>query len=164
MLLTGAGLMLKSFLRLRSVNPGFVSQSVMTLTVDLEDSTHRTAGQMQAFHTRALAELSVCPGAVVAGAVDWLPLGDALGNGRISKWKGDLRPRGFIVDKPCASPAYFRLMGIRLLRGREFTERDNKTAPGVVHREPVRRTNLWPGEDPVESAFRWKIIPNPKIG
>src|SRR5882762_8686071 len=78
MLLTGAGLMLKSFLRLRSANPGFVSQSVMTLTVDLQDSTYRTAGQMQAFHTRALAELSGLPGAVVAGAVDWLPLGDAL--------------------------------------------------------------------------------------
>src|SRR6266446_6362432 len=161
MLLTGAGLMLKSFLRLRSVNPGFVSQSVMTLTVDLEDSTHRTAGQMQAFHTRALAELSGLPGAVVAGAVDWLPLGDALAMGDFQV-EGRLRPRGFIVDKPCVSPSYFKAMGIRLLRGREFTERDNKTAPGVVIvSQSVART-LWPGEDPVGKRISMEDHPKPE--
>src|SRR5207253_9202498 len=98
-------LMLKSSLRPRSVNPRFVSQSVMTLTVDLEDSTYRTAAQMQAFHTRTLAGLSGLPGAVVAGAVDWLPLGEALAMGDFQV-EGRLRPRSFIVDKPCVSPGY----------------------------------------------------------
>ena len=161
MLLTGAGLMLKSFLRLRSVNPGFVSQSVMTLTVDLEDSTYRTAGQMQAFHTRTLAGLSGLPGAVVAGAVDWLPLGEALAMGDFQV-EGRLRPRSFIVDKPCVSPGYFRAMGIRLQRGREFTERDNKTAPGVVIvSQSVART-LWPGEDPVGKRISMEDHPKPE--
>src|SRR5882724_1463628 len=160
-LLTGAGLMLKSFLLLRSANPGFVSQNVMTLTVDLQDSTYRTAAQMQAFHTRALAELSSLPGAVVAGAVDWLPLGNALTMGDFQV-EGRLRPSAFIVDKPCVSPGYFRAMGIRLLRGREFTERDNKTAPGVVIvSQSVART-LWPGEDPVGKRISMEDHPKPE--
>jgi len=160
-LLTGAGLMLKSFLRLRSVNPGFVSQNVMTLTVNLQDSIYRTAGQMKAFHTRTLAELSSLPGVVVAGAVDWLPLGDALAMGDFQV-EGRLRPSGFIVDKPCVSPGYFRAMGIRLLRGREFTERDNKSAPGVVIvSQSVART-LWPGEDPVGKRISMEDHPKPE--
>src|SRR2546429_1781119 len=57
-LLTGAGLMLKSFLRLRSVDPGFSTQRLITLTVDLPDSNYRAAAQLQAFHTRTMAELS----------------------------------------------------------------------------------------------------------
>jgi putative ABC transport system permease protein len=161
MLLTGAGLMSKSFLRLRSANPGFVSQNVMTLTVDLQDSTYRTAAQMHAFHTRALAQLSNLPGAVVAGAVDWLPLGDALTMGDFQV-EGRLRPPTFIVDKPCVSPGYFRAMGIRLLRGREFAERDNKTAPGVVIvSQSVART-LWPGEDPVGKRISMEDHPKPE--
>ena len=160
-LLTGAGLMLKSFLRLRSANPGFVSQSVMTLTVDLQDSTYRTADQMQAFHTRALAELSSLPGAVIAGAVDWLPLGGALTMGDFQV-EGALRPPAFIVDKPCISPGYFRAMEIRLLRGREFTERDNKTAPGVVIvSQSVART-LWQSEDPVGKRISMEDHPKPQ--
>ena len=160
-LLTGAGLMLKSFLRLRSANPGFVSQSVMTLTVDLQDSTYRTADQMQAFHTRALAELSSLPGAGIAGAVDWLPLGGALTMGDFQV-EGALRPPAFIVDKPCISPGYFRAMEIRLLRGREFTERDNKTAPGVVIvSQSVART-LWQSEDPVGKRISMEDHPKPQ--
>jgi len=70
----GAGLMLKSFLRLRSVNPGFSPHSAMTLTVDLPDSIYRTAPQMEAFHTQALDELSRLPGVIAAGAVNWIPV------------------------------------------------------------------------------------------
>jgi putative ABC transport system permease protein len=161
MLLTGAGLMLKSFLRLRSANPGFVSQNVMTVTVDLPDSAYRTANQMQAFHTRTLAELSRLPGTVVAGAVDWLPLGDVLTMGDFQV-EGLLRPLGFIVDKPCVSPGYFRAMGIRLLRGREFTERDNKTAAGVVVVSQSVARALWPGEDPVGKRISMEDHPKPE--
>jgi putative ABC transport system permease protein len=159
-LLTGAGLMLESFLRLRAVNPGFSPRSVMTMTVDLPDSTYRTAGQMQAFHTRTLAELSRLPGVLVAGAVDWVPLGGELTMGTFQVEGG--RPRGFIVDKPCISPGYFKAMGIQLLLGREFTERDNATAPGVVVvSQSVART-LWPGADPVGKRISMEDEPKPE--
>jgi putative ABC transport system permease protein len=133
----------------------------MTLTVDLEDSAYRTAGQMQAFHTRTLRELSSLQGSIVAGAVDWLPLGDALTMGDFQV-QGRPRPPGFIVDKPCVSPGYFRAMGIRLLGGREFTERDNETAPGVVIvSQSVART-LWPGEDPMGKRVSMEDHPKPE--
>src|SRR5262249_40452875 len=61
-LLVGAGLLLKSFLRLRAVHPGFQPANLTIMTVDLPDSTYRTAAQMRAFHSRTLAELSRIPG------------------------------------------------------------------------------------------------------
>ncbi|HEY2459377.1 MAG TPA: ABC transporter permease [Candidatus Acidoferrum sp.] len=159
-LLTGAGLMLKSFLLLRNVNPGFVAHSVMTMTVDLPDSTYRTTSQMQAFDTRTIAGLSRLPGIVVAAAVDWMPLSGALAMGTFQV-EGGRRPRGFMVDKPCISSGYFRAMGIRLMRGREFTEGDNATAPGVVVvSQSVART-LWPGQDPLGKRISMEDDPKP---
>ncbi len=160
-LLTGAGLMLNSFLRLRAVNPGFSPHSVMTMTVDLPDSSYRMASQMQAFHTRTLGELARLPGALGVGAVDWLPLAETLAMGTFQV-EGGQRPPGFMVDKPCISPGYFRAMGIRLLRGREFTGADNGTALGVVIvSQSVART-LWPGQDPLGRRISMEDDPTPK--
>jgi putative ABC transport system permease protein len=160
-LLTGAGLMLKSFLRLRAVNPGFSPHSVMTMTVDLPDSAYRTALQMQAFHTQTLAELSRLPGVLVASAVDWVPLGGQLTKGTFQV-EGGQRPRGFMVDKPCVSHGYFRAMGIQLVHGREFTERDSAAAPGVVVvSQSVTRT-LWPGKDPLGKRISMEDEPKPE--
>jgi predicted permease len=159
-LLTGAGLMLKSFLRLQVVNPGFSPHSVMTMTVDLPDSEYRTASQIQAFHARTLEELSRLPGLLAAGAVNWIPLGRGLVMGTFQV-EGGLRPPGFMVDKTCVSPGYFRAMGMAVLRGRGFTEADNATAPGVVIvSESVART-LWPGQDPVGKRISMEDEPKP---
>ena len=160
-LLTGAGLLLKSFLRLRTVNPGFSPHSVLTITVDLPDSTYRTAAQMRAFHARTLAELARLPGVPASGAVNLLPLGGFLTMGTFQV-EGGRRPPGFMVDKPCISPGYFRAMGIQLLRGREFTETDNETAPGVVVvSQSVART-LWTGQDPVGKRISMEDEPKPE--
>jgi predicted permease len=133
----------------------------MTMTVDLPDSAYRTALQMQTFHTQTLAELSRLPGAVGAGAVDWVPLGGELVKGTF-QLEGGQRPRGFIVDKPCISPGYFRAMGIRLVRGREFTEHDSATTPGVVVvSQSVART-LWPGKDPLGKRISMEDDPKPE--
>ncbi len=59
-LLAGAGLMLKSFSRIRSVNPGFRAGNVLTMTVELPESTYQTAAQMRAFHQRTLEKLPAC--------------------------------------------------------------------------------------------------------
>ena len=159
-LLSGAGLMVKSFLRLRAVKPGFEPGNVMTMTVDLPESAYRTAAEMRAFHTRTLESLAKLPGVLAAGAVDWVPLGGALTKGTFQV-EGGQRPRGFMVDKPCVSPGYFRAMGIQLKRGREFTEGDNATAPGVaVVSQSVART-LWPGEDPLGKRVSMEDDPTP---
>jgi predicted permease len=146
-LLTGAGLMLKSFLRMRAVNPGFRAENIVTLSVDLPDSTYKTAAAMQAFDALTLSKLSNLPGVISAGAVNWLPLLPWLVSGNFHL--GDGRPmlRGYMVDKAAVSPDYFRVMGIRLLNGRSFADRDSSNAPPVaIISQSVART-FWPGND-----------------
>lgn len=153
--------MLKSFLRLRAVNPGFLPHSLLTITVDLPDSTYRTPAQMRAFHARTLDELSRLPAVSASGAVNLLPLGGFLTMGTFQV-EGRERPPGFMVDKPCISPGYFKAMGMRLLSGREFTEADNETAPGVVVvSQSVART-LWPGQHPVGKRISMEDEPKPE--
>src|SRR5206468_1556464 len=74
---------------------------------------------------------------------------------------GNPRPPGFMVDKPCVSPGYFRAFGIRFLRGRDFTERDNSTAPGVVIVTRSVAERLWPGTDPIGKQISMEDHPKP---
>jgi predicted permease len=161
-LLAGAGLLLKSFLRLRAVHPGFEPANVMIMTVDLPESTYRTAAQMRAFHSRTLAELSHLPGVSAAGAVNYTPLGEFLTRGDFQVQGGLPLPPGYTVDKPCVSAGYFKAMGIRLLQGREFAESDNQKAPGVVIVSKSVARSLWPGEDPL--GKRISMEDQPKTG
>lgn len=170
-LLTGAGLMLKSFSRILAVDPGFRTENVLTMTVDLPgmsgfrfgqgSSVYQTTPQIQAFHMRILAKLSSLPGVVAAGAVNWLPLQSGLMWGDFHI-EGDRRlPRNYVVDKPAVSPEYFRVMGIRFLRGRGFTEQDNNGAPGVAIVSQSVARSIWPGENPIGKRITLEDHPKP---
>jgi putative ABC transport system permease protein len=148
-LLTGAGLMLKSFMRMRTVDPGFRTQSILTMTVDLPDSTYPTTPAIQAFHTQILEKLTNLPAIIAAGAVNWMPLQPVLVRGDFHLEGGRRLPRGYIVAKPAVSPDYFGVMGIRLLQGRGFTDQDNSSAPGVAIVSQSVVNTLWPGEEPI---------------
>jgi predicted permease len=146
-LLVGAGLLVRSFLRLNTVRPGFLPGHVMTMTVDLPGSKYATAAGLHAFHTRLLGSLTALPHVIAAGAVNWLPLGDMLIRGDVILSRGREARPGFQVTKAAVSPGYLRAMGITLTRGRDFTDRDHDGAAGVVivSRSVARR--LWPHED-----------------
>ncbi len=161
-LLTGAGLLLKSFWRIHSVDPGFRPENVLAVTIDLPGSHYRTPAQMRAFHQSTLEKLSSLPGIETAGAVNWMPLGGNLIRGDFKLEGGRERPRGYMVDKPVVSPGYFRAMGIRLLRGRAFSERDNAAAPGVVVVSNSVARALWPGEDPIGKRIAMQERPKPE--
>ena len=148
-LLAGAGLLIKSFLRLQAVDPGFRSDHVIALTVDLPGARYPSATSAQAFHADLLSRLSGLPQVVAAGAVNWRPLGGMLIRGTVVLDGGRKVPAGVLVAKPGVSPAYFRAMDIRLARGREFTDRDGATAPGVAVVSQSAARVLWPGEDPI---------------
>lgn len=161
-LLTGAGLMIRSFVRIRAVDPGFRTENILTMTVDLPGASYPTAAAIQAFCANALSKISSQPGVVTAGAVNWMPLQPALVQGDFKLDGGRKLPPGFIAAKPAVSPDYFRVMGIRFLQGRGFTERDNGTAPGVaIVSQTVART-LWPGEDPIGKRITMEDEPKPK--
>jgi putative ABC transport system permease protein len=131
-LLTGAGLMLKSFLRLRAVDPGFRPDHVVTLTVNLPGSTYSTVQKVHAFQHDTLARLSSLPDVVVAGAVNWRPLGGQHMNGDFQVDGPSALPVNFNVDKPTVSPGYLGAMGITLLRGRDFKDSDDAAGAGVA--------------------------------
>jgi predicted permease len=161
-LLTGAGLMLKSFMRMRAVDPGFRTENIVTMTVDLPDASYPTATAIQAFHADILAKLLNVPGVAAAGAVNFMPLQPVLIQGDFNFDGGRKWPRGYIVAKPAVSPDYFRVMGIRFLKGRGFTEQDNSSGPGVaIISQSVART-LWPGEEPIGRRLTMEDEPKPK--
>ncbi len=145
-LLSGAGLMVKTLLRLRAVEPGFRPDNVYTMSIDLPDSIYHEARDIQSVYSRLLASLSSKPGITAAGAVNWLPLGGMLTKGDFQVQDRQLPPH-YLADKLVVSPGYFRSMGIRLLSGRDFSDSDQAGAPGVaVISESVART-IWAGED-----------------
>jgi predicted permease len=161
-LLTGAGLMLKSFLRMRAVNPGFRPDNILTMTVDLPDSVYQTTTAIQEFHTRTLEQLSNIPGVVATGAVNWLPLGTSLVRGDFHLEGGRPLPQNYNVDKPAVSSEYFRIMGIRLVSGRFFSSRDNLNAPSVAIVSQSVARDLWPGEDPIGKRLTLEDDPAPQ--
>ena len=160
-LLTGAGLMLKSFARMRSVNPGFRAGNVLTMTVDLPDSVYRTTHEIKAFHARTLDKLANLPGVAAVGAVNWMPFAGALTTGTFQIEGRPSSSHGW-ADKPGVSSGYFRAMGIPLLQGRYFTDQDSASAPGVaiVSQSVARR--LWPKEDPVGKRISMEDHPQAK--
>jgi putative ABC transport system permease protein len=148
-LLAGAGLMVKSFLRMRAVDPGFRPENVLTLVVSLPDSIYHTAAAKHEFQARLLEKLTALPGVTAAGAVDLRPMGEFMLNGGVAIDRGRQLPVNYLVDKPCVSPGYFPAMGIRLLAGRDFTPRDDLSAPGVAIVSQSVAREAWPGENPI---------------
>jgi putative ABC transport system permease protein len=161
-LLTGAGLMLKSFVRMRAVSPGFHPENTLTMSVDLPASLYPTTTAIRSFHTRTLEKLSNLPDVSAAGTVNWLPMVPDLMHGDFHPDGANMMPPGYLADKPTVTPEYFRAMGIRLLSGRAFTERDNSSAPRVVViSQSVART-VWPGDDPVGKRITMEEHPTPQ--
>lgn len=167
-LLVGAGLLARSFLRLTSVDPGYRTGDalVMDILIPWADDERETARNMR-FHQELLARLAEIPGVRQAGSVNILPLGDGGegSSGAFLKINGTEVIRGFedyarLAKEPgrsgealyrVASAGYFRAMGIPLVRGRLFDGSDvaDSTHPhaAVVSRSLAEAA--WPGEDPI---------------
>jgi predicted permease len=148
-LLVGAGLMIKSFVRMRSAEKGYDGSRVMTLAVDLPSLRYPDVPRQRAFHTALLRELSRLPGVRGAGAVSYRPMGDVGMMGDFAVEGLTPFPKGYSVDKMLVSPDYFATMGMRLIRGRDFVPADDDHAPGVVIVSEGLARRLWPGSEPL---------------
>jgi putative ABC transport system permease protein len=148
-LLVGAGLLIQSLWRLRQVSPGFNPQNVLTLAVGIPEVKYPTKKQAQFFQDLT-ARIETLPGVSSASAIAPLPLSaDRFGisfeiEGRPVA-KGDQPSADFFT----ISHEYFKTMQIPLLKGREFTDRDQKQAPGVIIVNQAFARKFFPGEDPV---------------
>jgi putative ABC transport system permease protein len=150
-LLIGAGLLLKSFVTLRTRPLGFNPSGVVIGNVTLPEAGYGTAARTKAYFREALARLQAQPDLQTAGLVSALPL--ARTGARI---RGDITPegetrtrKGIWVNKIAVGGDYFRAMGIPLVRGRLFDAHDGPQAPGVFIISQSLADRLWPGRSPL---------------
>jgi putative ABC transport system permease protein len=149
-LLTGAGLFLKSFTRLASWNPGFETEHLTTAWLLAPHSKYPTGPQVADLFRRAVEEVGSLPGVVSAGAASAGPLfgGTETGElrivGRDAEAEGPPTARWFDVD-----PNYFATLGVPVLRGRAFTASDVGGAPDVAIVNAALARRYWQGQDPI---------------
>lgn len=146
-LLVVAGLLLRSFHRMLSVDPGMNPHNVLTLTFDLPDKKYSDKQQID-FYTQLLPRLQSVPGVSSAAAVTPLPLS---GNGAIITFQIEGRPvpraEEPSADIKIATPNYFHTMSIALLSGRDFNAHDDEKAPGVVIVNQAFAQRYFPNEN-----------------
>jgi putative ABC transport system permease protein len=159
-LLSGAGLLAQSFLRLRDVNPGFDPNGVATVRVALPDSGYRKPGQAADFYGKLIPKVSALPGVTSAAAAWWLPLSGSEIEFDVENPERPLPPSDRPVSQAnTVTPGYFATLRIPLRRGRLFTERDDRKAPYVVVVNESFAKQFFPGEDPVGK----RIIPDGSV-
>ncbi|HTM25068.1 MAG TPA: ABC transporter permease [Vicinamibacterales bacterium] len=151
MLLVGAGLMMRSFMRLQSVDPGFRPEQALTFDLTLPDARYQEDAKRVAFFDRLMPKLRALPGVRAAGAVMGLPLSGMQFN---ISFKVQGRPPVPPADEPSmeirvASPEYFATIGIPLKRGRLFTEQDREGSPSVVLITESAARQFFANEDPI---------------
>jgi putative ABC transport system permease protein len=145
-LLAGAGLLIKSFLRARAVDPGYTPRNLLTMTIPLSTGRY-TPAQKKIFYQELLTRINSLPGVKGAAIEDHLP--QAM-KGTVGGRPPLPDPKSIsILEHKKVSADYFRAMGMRLWAGRGFTEQDNENAPPVVVINETLARRVFPGEDPI---------------
>jgi putative ABC transport system permease protein len=149
-LLIGAGLLFRSFLRLQAVNTGFDAERVLTMRLTPSGANFEQDPQYIAFYQRVTERLAAMTGVESVGAINTLPLS----KGPTFSFRIEGRPPLPVDQWPGAnyrnvSPDYFRTLKIPILQGRAFTERDNDSAPLVVLINQAAADRHFAGENPV---------------
>ena len=149
-LLIGAGLLVRSFVRLQSVAPGFTTENVLTMEVALRGETYKKDEAVVGFYRELHNRISHLPGVEAAGTTSVLPLTGSVGWGRINV-EGYNPPPGqeLQVDLRAASTDYFRAMQIPLIQGRFFDDHDISTAQQMVIIDEKFAQRFWPHESAI---------------
>jgi putative ABC transport system permease protein len=166
MLLIGAGLCLRSLVNAQSIDPGFDTKNALVASLNVETFGYNEA-RGRAFYQDLLNRAEALPGVSAVSLADMLPLGTAeTTEGFTIEDSGapTSRPgrQGLVADAVFTAPGYFRAMGIPLLRGRDFTDRDTKGAPAVAIINEVMAKRYWPHEDPIGRRFTSAGSDDPK--
>ncbi|MGC1266620.1 MAG: ABC transporter permease [Candidatus Acidiferrum sp.] len=150
MLLIGAGLLIRSFVRLQSVPPGFTTDHVLTMEVAAVGPKYGEDKSVVNFYNEIESRVAHLPGVVAEGAVSALPLTGEVGWGQIHV-EGYTPPPGqeLQADIRVASKDYFRTMEIPLRKGRFFNEDDTADKPQVVIIDEKFAQRFWSGSDPI---------------
>ncbi len=159
MLLVGAGLLIRSFTAMQSLNPGYDSANVLTMVVPVTGTSSSPEGKRAAFYDALLAKIRAMPGVQSASAVNHIPIG---GDNWGIPFRVEGRPEPKPQDTPNASykvvmPGYFATMRIPLLAGRDVTTDDKLGAPPVVLVNEFTAKRYWPGENPLGKRISFGV-------
>ncbi len=149
-LLSGAGLLIKSFYKLMQVDPGFRAEGVLSFEVSLPDATYSKPHQASTFYSDFINRLKTHGEVRSAGAVFGLPLTQGFNAGTSFALIGKPAPK----DEPSAglrviTPEYFQTMGIPVLSGRNFLDSDTNQSGDVVIISESAVKNYYPNENPI---------------
>ncbi len=155
--LTGAGLMIQSMMRLLNVEPGLNPTNLLAMSMSLpQENLYYGPPTHPQFAHELQEQVGSIPGVIAVSAISHLPIG------------GGYAGRGFVIegrpdpgeeDQPSARysitcPNYFQTMEIPLVGGREFTEQDSQNAPGVIVINETLARRYWPDEDPIGKRIK----------
>ena len=157
LLLIGSGLFIRSLMNAQAIDPGFTLRRGVAATLLPKLGGAYTDAEAELLYRDLLERARALPGVSSAAVAEFLPLGLAISNKEV--WvegqelgEGEDPPA---IDTMAIGPGYFRTLGIALARGRDFSDRDDASAPGavIVNQTMARRT--WPGEDPLGQRLRF---------
>jgi predicted permease len=150
-LLAGAGLLLVSFRLLSQVDPGFNPNGVLTASVSLPRSKYPKDEHLRDFMNRALPAVRSIPGVSLAGATAAIPLGGNHNDSVILAEDYQMKPGESLISplNISVTPGYFEALGISMVRGRSFDDRDNEDSPRVIIVDERLAQHFWPDRDPV---------------
>ena len=154
-LVAGAGLMVRSFLRLQKVDPGFDPNNILTLRLSLPEVRYKEDSQAQAFFEQAEQRIRNLPGVTAVGSTTRLPL-------KGYRWTGDMTIEGRAPEDYARevrheemTPDYFHAIGLPLVRGRFFNESDQAKSQPVAIVNVALARRYFPGEDPVGKRIKF---------
>jgi putative ABC transport system permease protein len=161
-LLTGAGLLIRSFLHLQRVDLGFRPDHLLTMRFSMPGAKYPTPQARAAFHAALLERTRQIPGVQGAAFISDIFLSATPNSTPIGIEGREMTPEEQNIEVPldAVSPDYFKVMGIPLLRGRTFTAADNLDGPqvAIVNENMARR--FWPNEDALGKRFKYGGLQN----
>ena len=148
-LLVGAGLMIKSFMRLQQVKPGFEPAGLLTMSLSLPRQKYNDSSKANLFFDQLFDRIKTVPGVEGVGGTDPLPLSNSNATTSFVVEGGPILP---LSERPevgerSVTPGYFETMRVPVLKGRSFTDRDRENAPRVVVVNEALARRYWPDEE-----------------
>lgn len=157
--LIGAGLMIKSFLRILSSDPGFNPENILIVETRLPFSKYREDNQIATFYQQLLERVGALPGVSSAGAISHVPFSGAIFTTPFIIEGRPTQEREDEVNYRKVSSNYFTAMGIPLREGRFFTEQDVKESPHVILINEFAARKYWPNESPIDKRVKYSRSP-----
>ncbi len=159
-LLAGAGLLVKSFMKLREISPGFNPDNVLVMRLSLPSGKYERGAPRAQIYKQFMDQVKATPGVQSAGAILSIPLG----GDSFNVWRGlILEGRPMVPEEATnaqylpITPDYFQTLQVPLIAGRTFTDQDTADSTKVVIVNEAMARQLWPGENPIGRRFEiWR--------